>query len=63
VPALILWGRYDRVVPLWVGKRLLEALPNATLHVFEKCGHMPAEEIPEESFVRLATFLDETSAT
>ena len=63
VPALILWGRHDRVVPLWVGERLLEALPNATLHVFEKCGHMPAEEIPEESFVRLATFLDETAAT
>ena len=37
VPALILWGRHDRVVPLWVGERLLEELPNATLYVFEKC--------------------------
>ena len=63
VPALILWGRYDRVVPLWVGERLLEVLPNATIHVFERCGHMPAEEIPEESFARLATFLDETAPT
>jgi pimeloyl-ACP methyl ester carboxylesterase len=63
VPALILWGRHDRVVPLWVGERLCEALPNAILHVFEKCGHLPAEEIPEESFARLAGFLDETAAT
>ena len=62
-PALIVWGRYDRVVPLWVGERLCEALPNATLHVFEKCGHMPAEEIPDESFSCLATFLDETPVT
>jgi 2-hydroxy-6-oxonona-2,4-dienedioate hydrolase len=57
---LILWGRYDRVVPLWVGERLLAALPNATLHIFEKCGHIPAEEVHEESFARLVSFLDAT---
>ncbi|HIC54107.1 MAG TPA: alpha/beta hydrolase [Gemmatimonadetes bacterium] len=62
VPALILWGRHDRVVPLWVGERLCEALPKATLHVFEACGHLPAEEIPEESLARLTAFLDETVA-
>ena len=60
VPVLILWGRHDRVVPLWVGEQLLGALPNATLHVFEKCGHMPAEEVHDESFARLTYFLDET---
>jgi pimeloyl-ACP methyl ester carboxylesterase len=59
VPTLILWGRHDRVVPLWVGERLLGALPDASLHVFEKCGHMPAEEVHEESFARLTSFLDE----
>jgi len=60
IPVLILWGRYDRVVPLWVGERLLAALPNATLHIFEKCGHIPAEEVHEESFARLVSFLDAT---
>jgi len=60
IPVLILWGRHDRVVPLWVGERLLAALPNATLHVFEECGHIPAEEVHEESFARLASFLDAT---
>jgi pimeloyl-ACP methyl ester carboxylesterase len=60
IPVLILWGPYDRVVPLWVGERLLAALPNATLHIFEKCGHIPAEEVHEESFARLASFLDAT---
>ena len=59
VPALILWGRHDRVVPMWVGERLLGALPNASCHVFEKCGHIPAEEVHEESFACLTSFLDE----
>ena len=59
VPALLLWGRHDRVVPLWVGQRLARDLPDAHLHVLEACGHIPAEELPEESWQVLESFLDE----
>ena len=59
VPALLLWGRHDKVVPPWVGERLAEDLPNARLEVLEQCGHMPAEELPEESWRVLEEFLDE----
>jgi 2-hydroxy-6-oxonona-2,4-dienedioate hydrolase len=38
-PALIIWGRDDRFVPMEVGLRLLGALPDARLHVFSRCGH------------------------
>ncbi len=38
-PALIIWGRDDRFVPLDTGLRLLWGLPNAELHVFNRCGH------------------------
>ncbi|HUF75833.1 MAG TPA: alpha/beta hydrolase [Longimicrobiales bacterium] len=58
VPALLLWGRHDRVVPLWVGERLERELMNARLHVLERCGHLPAEELPEESWAALEAFLD-----
>jgi pimeloyl-ACP methyl ester carboxylesterase len=56
-PGLLLWGRNDRVVPLSVGERLAAALPNARLHVLDDCGHLPAEELPDESFAILADFL------
>jgi len=58
VPTLLLWGRQDRVVPLWVGRRLAGVLPRSTLHVLERCGHMPAEERPAESLAALQTFLE-----
>jgi pimeloyl-ACP methyl ester carboxylesterase len=60
-PTLLLWGLGDRVVPLEVGRRLEEALPNARLHVLDACGHLPAEEWPDESFAVLASFLADTA--
>jgi pimeloyl-ACP methyl ester carboxylesterase len=61
VPTLVLWGRGDRVVPLSIGERLARELPRARLVVLEQCGHLPAEERPEESYAALAAFLDETA--
>jgi len=60
VPTLLLWGRGDHVVPLWVAERLADTLPDARLAVIEECGHLPAEEQPEESLEVLEGFLDET---
>lgn len=36
---LIIWGRNDRFVPLDIGLRALANLPNARMHIFNKCGH------------------------
>ena len=36
---LLVWGREDRFVPMDTGLRLLAGLPNAQLHVFNRCGH------------------------
>ena len=58
VPALLLWGRVDPVVPLAVGERLARALPNARLRIFDACGHIPAEELPDASYEVLEAFLD-----
>lgn len=59
IPALLLWGRGDRVVPLAIGERLARDLPNARLHVLEHCGHLPPEEVADESFTLLERFLED----
>ena len=57
VPTLLLWGRHDHVVPLSVGERLFNELPQATLEVMEECGHLPPEELPKESLEIVEHFL------
>jgi pimeloyl-ACP methyl ester carboxylesterase len=61
LPTLLLWGREDPVVPLWVGERLLTELPDARLEILEGCGHMPQEEAADESLQRFLRFLEETA--
>lgn len=48
-PALIIWGKEDRVLPLSLGEHLEKDLPAARLEVLEKCGHDAPEEYPEET--------------
>jgi pimeloyl-ACP methyl ester carboxylesterase len=63
VPVLALWGRQDRVVPLSVGERLRDELPNTRLVVMEDCGHIPTEEKPEESVQAVLGFLRDCGLT
>jgi len=56
-PTQLLWGELDRIVPLWVGQRLETELPNAQLAVLFGCGHVPQDEMPEESLEVVAEFL------
>jgi len=51
---LVLHGREDRVIPLELGLRLLNAIPNAQLHVFGRCGHWVQVERKKE-FIQLVT--------
>ncbi len=60
VPCLLLWGRNDPVVPVWVGERLAETLPRARLEILPHCGHMPQEEKPAETLAHFTAFLKET---
>src|SRR5512134_732082 len=46
-PALVVWGRRDRVVPVECGERYAQALPNARLAVVEDAGHFVEMEQPE----------------
>lgn len=56
-PALILWGRQDKIVPLKVGEKLHQALPNSQSVIIDRCGHIPHEEKPEEVITIISDFL------
>ncbi|HEY3129847.1 MAG TPA: alpha/beta hydrolase [Acidobacteriota bacterium] len=57
LPTLIVWGGEDRTVPLEIGERLSQVLPNSEMVVIEKCGHVPQEEQPEELLKIISRFL------
>jgi pimeloyl-ACP methyl ester carboxylesterase len=47
-PALVVWGREDRIVPLECGERYAKALPHARLTVIDGAGHFIDMERPAE---------------
>jgi pimeloyl-ACP methyl ester carboxylesterase len=59
VPALVITGDNDLVVPTDQSVRLAGELPNAELVVIADCGHVPQEERPEEFLGALIDFVAE----
>ena len=43
-PTLIVWGKQDRLRPISHADIAKERIPNAELHVFDPCGHLPTIE-------------------
>ncbi|MBL8162257.1 MAG: alpha/beta fold hydrolase, partial [Anaerolineae bacterium] len=57
VPVMIAWGQNDTWVPLSVGERLHELLPDATYVTYPNVGHLPQEEAAEPFNADLLAFL------
>jgi pimeloyl-ACP methyl ester carboxylesterase len=47
-PTLIVWGKFDRIIPVKHAYSAAEKLPNCQLHIFSECGHHPYLEYPEQ---------------
>jgi abhydrolase domain-containing protein 14 len=56
LPALIVWGSADDIVPLSEADRLAAALPNARKLVIEGAGHACYRDQPERFYAALAEF-------
>ncbi len=59
IPVLLIWGEMDEIIPISIGKKLSESLPNAKLAIVPNCGHMPQEECPKETIEIVSSFLKE----
>ena len=55
-PALFVWGRHDKLVPLAFARHVTDALPH-TEHLELDCGHVPQVERPRETHAAIARFL------
>jgi pimeloyl-ACP methyl ester carboxylesterase len=47
-PVLIFWGREDRIIPVSHAPIAIAKIPGARLEIFDRCGHMPQLERPDE---------------
>ena len=59
VPALVVWGRQDRIVPLECGERYAKALPRARLDVVDGAGHLVDMEKPDALASLVTRFISE----
>jgi 4,5:9,10-diseco-3-hydroxy-5,9,17-trioxoandrosta-1(10),2-diene-4-oate hydrolase len=57
VPTLIIWGEQDQIIPVAHAHAAAEGLPNARLHIFDGCGHVPNIERAEEFNQLVTAFL------
>ncbi len=62
VPALIIWGAEDRLIPLSAGEWLDKTIPNSELVVFQSVGHLPQKEIPDETAAAVRGWLAKPGA-
>ena len=63
ISKLIVWGEYDKVLPLSYGKKLHGLLSSAQLAVFEESGHLPHYEEPERFNELMGEFLKSRPST
>ena len=57
-PALVLWGKDDRVVSVDYGRQFADSLPNAAFDVVSDAGHYGYLEKPEEFARKIEAFLN-----
>jgi len=62
-PTLILHGADDNLVPVGDATRFSEAIPNAQKIIYENVGHLPQEEVANQSVSDLRKFLTNTVYT
>src|SRR5258708_26645604 len=57
VPTLILWGEEDHLLPVAAGHAFNEAIPHSKLIVYPATGHIPMEEMAQQSAADVRAFL------
>ncbi len=56
-PALIIWGAADQLIPLAAGRKMSLLIKDSKLVIFERCGHLPQEEMPARVVDEMTRFI------
>lgn len=56
-PVLLQWGQHDPLTTVDQARRFKAAIPQAELQIFPRAGHVPMEEIPQETATAAREFL------
>jgi pimeloyl-ACP methyl ester carboxylesterase len=62
-PTLILWGAEDTLTPPDMGEAYAMAIKNAKMIVYDNIGHIPMEEVADESARAVREFMTPTVTT
>jgi pimeloyl-ACP methyl ester carboxylesterase len=62
-PTLLIWGARDRLNLLEDGRRLHSQIAGSQLVVFDDCGHLPQEEMPEAFAREVSSFMKSGAGT
>ncbi|MDQ1523801.1 MAG: hypothetical protein QOE47_1725, partial [Pyrinomonadaceae bacterium] len=60
-PTLLIWGAQDRLNLLEDGRRLNSRIAGSQLVVYDNCGHLPQEEMPERFAREVSEFMKATA--
>jgi pimeloyl-ACP methyl ester carboxylesterase len=60
LPALIVWGERDSIIPVSHGERAHAAIVGSRLEIFDGVGHIPQLEAPERFVAVLEEFLEQS---
>ncbi|WOK06374.1 alpha/beta hydrolase [Imperialibacter roseus] len=58
---LIQWGKHDKWIPYNVADSFATSISHSVVKIYENAGHVPMEEIPEETVADAIQFLQEDS--
>jgi pimeloyl-ACP methyl ester carboxylesterase/quercetin dioxygenase-like cupin family protein len=56
IPALVVWGAADRMIPVDHGRAYADGIPGAHLQVINQAGHLPQLETPDELLAAVREF-------
>jgi pimeloyl-ACP methyl ester carboxylesterase/mannose-6-phosphate isomerase-like protein (cupin superfamily) len=56
IPALVVWGEADRMIPVEHGRAYAAAIPGARFALIQHAGHLPQLEAPAELWSAIAEF-------
>lgn len=59
-PTLILWGEDDKWLPAENARRFRDSIPNSRMIIYPRTGHVPMEEIPEDTLQDCQAFLSKS---